>query len=204
MVIEGIITTENPDGSMHVAPIGPHVNDSLSEWTLKPYQSSTTFANLYATQRAVFHVTDDALLMVAAVLGLCSDTHALDQIPNETVPKEMLAGMVDAALVPEWGWVLQSTCRVFALKIERWNTSEPRAVADCRLIGTLEQRPFWGWNRARHSLLELAVLASRSHMLDLASHQAELLMHKTIIEKTAGLREKAAWQLISKNLPSVS
>jgi hypothetical protein len=204
MVIEGIITTENRDGSMHIAPIGPHVNDSLTEWTLKPYQSSTTFSNLHATQRGVFHVTDDALLMVAAVMGLCNDAIALDKVPNETVPKEMFAGMIDAVYVPDWGWVLQNSCRVFALQIDRWDVAQPRAVADCQLIGQKEQRPFWGWNRACHSLLELAVLASRSHMLDLAAHHAELSMHKTIIEKTAGLREKAAWQLISTTLPSDS
>ena len=68
MVIEGVLTTENSDGSMHVSPIGPHVNTELSTWTLKPFQSSKTFVNLRASSRAVFHVVDDPLLMAAAVL----------------------------------------------------------------------------------------------------------------------------------------
>ncbi len=199
MVIEGILTTENADGSMHVSPIGPHVNLELTSWTLKPFQSSTTFLNLRKSSRAVFHVVDDPLLMAVAVLGLCN--------PGEdpaTVQDVLNADQISAVVVAKFhlqiGWVLELSCRYFALSIDQWDVSAPRAIAGCSLGYHREIRPFWGWNRARHSILELAILASRVHMLERSVIDDELNRHKIIIEKTAGTREMAAWELLKKRL----
>ena len=64
----------------------------------------------------------------------------------------------------------------------------------------MEKRPFWGWNRAKHSILELAIIASRAQMLERAVIDDELNRHGIIIEKTAGPREMAAWELLKKHL----
>ncbi|MFN9913766.1 MAG: DUF447 domain-containing protein, partial [Pirellulaceae bacterium] len=69
LVLESIVTTEAVDGGLHVAPMGPEVNLEEDRWWLKPFQTSTTFANVRRTQRCVVHVTDDSLLLVKAVLG---------------------------------------------------------------------------------------------------------------------------------------
>lgn len=184
MIIEGIITTEDSDGKMHVAPIGPHVDEGLNVWELKPFQTSTTFSNLYRTGRGVFHVVDDALLMARAVLGLCND-QAIEQF---------------AQFDPTLGWVLDDACRCFALKVQHWDVSQPRAIAQCEVKHQFERRPFWGWNRARHSILELAILASRMHLLDRDEIDREVARHKIIIDKTAGDRERLAWDLLQKRL----
>lgn len=199
MVIEGILTTENADGSMHVSPIGPHVNHELSSWTLKPFQSSTTFANLRASSRAVFHIVDDPLLMAAAVLGLCNRTEVSTSIAN-VLDEEQIAELVSAKFYVKFGWVLDLSCRWHALTVQQWDVSTPRAIALCLQSQQNEQRPFWGWNRARHSILELAILSSRLHMLDRQVIDEELNRHKIIIEKTAGPREMAAWELLNKHL----
>jgi hypothetical protein len=180
MVIEGIITTENEDGSMHVAPIGPHVNPDLTEWTLKPFQTSHTFARLQATGRGVFHVVDDGLLMIQAVLGLAND---LTSQPN-------------AIFQPECGWVLSEAVRALPLQVEHWDCSSERAIAEWSAGSWIEVRPFWGWNRARNSLLELAVLLSRRHMLGRAAVEEAVAQHRVIIEKTAGPRERHALELV--------
>jgi uncharacterized protein len=200
MVIEGIITTENQDGSMHVAPIGPHVNLALTEWTLKPFQSSATFANLRRTSRGVFHVVDDSLLMAAAVLGLCNSREDLKKSANELIPESWLMDLIQATRDAQGGWCLGLGCRLIAVKIERWDVSEPRAIAECSVEWEREQRAFWGWNRARHSILELAVLASRVHMIERDAIAAELKYHETIIRKTASERELAAFHLIQQHL----
>jgi len=199
MVIEGVLTTENSDGSMHVSPIGPHVNLELSSWTLKPFQSSTTFANLRESSRAIFHVVDDPLLMAAAVLGLCNRTTLSAGIP-EDLTAEQFSELTAAQFHQEFGWVLALSCRWIALNIDQWDVSTPRAIADCSQRHTEERRPFWGWNRARHSILELAILASRLHMLDRSVIKEELNRHKIIVEKTAGPREIAAWELLNRHL----
>ena len=199
MVIEGVLTTENADGSMHVAPIGPHVNLELTAWTLKPFQSSTTFLNLQKSSRAVFHVVDDPLLMAAAVLGLCNPgEHHLSV--STSLDADQILELTAARHIDGIGWVLDLSCRYYALSIDQWDVSAPRAIAECSLRHQTEVRPFWGWNRARHSILELAILASRVHMLDRSELDEELNRHKIIIEKTAGTREKAAWELLKQRM----
>jgi len=199
MVIEGILTTENEDGTMHVSPIGPHVNPELSSWILKPFQSSKTFANLQATSRAIFHIVDDPLLMAAAVIGLCNRTVDSTGVAD-ILDADQIAELVTAEFYPEFGWVLDLSCRWHALTVEQWDVSTPRAVAVCLQSEQKEQRPFWGWNRARHSLLELAILSSRLPMLDRQVIDAERNRHQIIIEKTAGPREIVAWELLNRHL----
>ena len=199
MVIEGVLTTENADGSMHVAPIGPHVNADLSHWTLKPFQSSTTFSNLRASSRAVFHVVDDPLLMAAAVLGLCNTRDKLADF-EDILAVDEIHQLASAQFKARIGWVLDLSCRSFALAVETWDVSNPRAVAVCSLTLQEENRPFWGWNRAKHSILELAILASRVDMLERAEIDEELIRHQMIIEKTSGTREIVAWELLKKHL----
>jgi hypothetical protein len=184
MFIEGIITTEESDGSMHVAPIGPHVNPDLTEWTLKPFQTSHTFACLQATGRGVFHVVDDGLLMIQSVLGLAN------QASSRPV----------ATFRPECGWILAASVRAIPLQVTRWDCSSERAIAQCSADSWIEVCPFWGWNRARNSLLELAVLLSRRHMLDRAVIDEAVAHHRVIIEKTAGPREREAFDLVEQSL----
>lgn len=184
---------------MHVSPIGPHVNPELSSWILKPFQSSKTFANLQATSRAIFHIVDDPLLMAAAVIGLCNRTVDSTGMAD-ILDADQIAELVTAEFYPEFGWVLDLSCRWHALTVEQWDVSTPRAVAVCLQSEQKEQRPFWGWNRARHSLLELAILSSRLPMLDRQVIDAERNRHQIIIEKTAGPREIVAWELLNRHL----
>ena len=70
MILEGIVTTLNPDGSLNVAPMGPRVeNRSFDRFVLRPYRSSTTYRNLKALGEGVLHVTDDVLLLARAAIG---------------------------------------------------------------------------------------------------------------------------------------
>lgn len=184
MIIEGIITTQDPDHQMHVAPIGPHVDRSLNHWVLKPFQSSTTFRNLRLHHRAVFHVIDDGLMLIQAVLGL---SNAANNRPSA----EFRDGI---------GWILKDACRAFPLQIIDWDTSQDRAIATCRHEPCIEIRPFWGWNRASHSLLEIAVVWSRRHIIDKEELINEIERHRIIIQKTAGARELEAQTLLDKAL----
>lgn len=207
MVIEGVVTTENPDGSVHCSPIGPHVDDMLQEWTLKPFQSSNSFSNLRRTNRCVFHAIDDALLMAVAVLGLANpNSDRLDVLRLKISPgsqiliQDRILEIRQAIYEPSCGWVIPKACRIFALSIDNWDVSQPRANASCSLAMQRELRPFWGWNRAKNSVLELSVLASRVHLLEPAAIEEQLLQHQIIIEKTAGPAELAAWELLKAHL----
>jgi len=184
MIVEGILTTESEDGTMHVAPIGPHVDRMMHSWILKPFQTSKTFSNLHRQSRAVFHIVDDGLLMVQSVLGICNS------------PLHAPASRFDASL----GWILQDACRAIPLRIAAWDLRNERATATCQEVERIELKPFWGWNRACNSLLELSILVSRKHLLDQDYLRQQVEHHRTIIQKTAGDRELQGLELVEQAL----
>ena len=192
MIIEGLLTTTASDGSPHVAPMGPVVDEDLQTWILRPFASSTTFRCLQANPNCVFHVVDDVLPVVQAALGLpisLSFEPLGGSIPRDN--DEHAAGNeTDGA------WTISTACHWYHLQVTEWDTSQPRSLAKTRLIEQRVQRPFWGWNRAKHAILEATILASRIHLLEREAIDAELNKHETAIHKTAGKRELQAWQLL--------
>ena len=184
LILEAIVTTESENGSMHVAPMGPQVSQSMDRWLLKPFQTSTTFRNLRRNNRCIVHVVDDALLIAQAVLGK--------------------ANSLPATSIPGTGFVLDDACQWFALMVNDWDISQPRALAKCHVVENQVSRPFFGWNRAKHAIVELAILASRVGMLDASIMQNEIDRLKIMIEKTGGQREFEAFELLSHYIRSES
>jgi uncharacterized protein len=180
LVIEGILATEHEDGSLHYAPMGPVVDRDLQSWTLKPFQTSTTFRNLQRTSRAVFHVTDDCYLLAAAAIGVKVD--------------------MPSYFLPQIGWILTEACHWYALQFDAIDVSQPRAVATGRVIGQNSLRPFWGWNRGKHAVLEAAILATRKNILppDEIAKEWEYLVVR--VKKTGGEQEHRAMGLLAKFL----
>src|SRR5882762_9879185 len=87
MILEGLVTTLNADGSPHLAPMGPRVEADFSRFVLRPFPTSGTYRNLLAHPEGVIHVTDDALLIAKAALG------AVDPLPA-LKPAEKVKGFV--------------------------------------------------------------------------------------------------------------
>ena len=69
IILEGIVTTLAADGSVHIAAMGPEVSADSRRLVLKPFQTSQTYRNLERHPEAVFHVTDDVLLLAQAAIG---------------------------------------------------------------------------------------------------------------------------------------
>ena len=75
MILEGIVTTVNADGTLNISPMGPTIADDvqsdgkIDQFVLRPFDTSTTFANLKRTRAGVLHVTDDVLLFARAAIG---------------------------------------------------------------------------------------------------------------------------------------
>ncbi|MFO0939544.1 MAG: DUF447 family protein [Pirellulales bacterium] len=176
MIIEGLLTSIAADGSPHVAPMGPVVDPELKQWVLRPFQSSTTFGNLRRTNSAVFHVVDDVLPIVQAALNY---EHQLQFQRLE-----------------DGNWAIASACHWYQLHLDQWNTDRDRAEVSANVIRCEVLRPFWGWNRAKHAVLEATILATRVHMTGKDVIVAELEKMNSAVNKTAGPRELKAWQLI--------
>lgn len=182
MIVEGIVTTERPDGSMHASPIGPWLDPRTDSWSFRPFQSSQTFANMHRSGRCVFHLIDDALILVEALRSLA------DHRPHR--------------YHPDFGHVLEDCCSWYAFSIDSWDLSQPRAVAQGRKRHHQQQRPFRGWNRAAHGILEGAVLFSRLSLLGADEVQRQFTPWIPIIRKTGGEGELQALDLLLNMLPS--
>ncbi len=176
MIIEGLLTTSTATGEPHVAPMGPVVNVELTEWTLRPFASSTTFKLLRARPTAVFHVVDDVLPIVQTALNLAVE------LPFERHSSG--------------DWIIADCCHWFQLQVVDWDVASERSVAKARVIDLGIKRPFWGWNRAKHAVLEATILATRLHLADRHAIADDLATLRKAVEKTAGEREWTAWNLV--------
>jgi hypothetical protein len=178
VIIEGIVTTINADGSTNISPMGPLVENSMDRLVLRPYNTSTTYANLKRTGQGVFHVTDDVLLLAQSAVG------AITPEPQ----------MLDAEAVA--GRILADACRWYALQIVDIDDSAERVtmIADVVDRGTI--REFFGFNRAKHAVLEAAILATRVEHLPHTEILAELGRLASPVEKTAGPQETAAFEFL--------
>lgn len=180
MIIEGLLTSISADGSPHVAPMGPVVSEDLMTWTLRPFQSSSTFAALRRTPQCIFHVVDDVVPVVRTALGI---PHTF-QFQNH----------------PAGGHIIVDACRWFRLEITQWDVSGPRSEASAQVESQGTLRDFWGWNRAKHAVLEATILATRRHMLDAGHIASELEKLESAVEKTSGPREQLAWKELNEFL----
>jgi hypothetical protein len=64
------------------------------------------------------------------------------------------------------------------------------------------RREFIGFNRARHAVLEAAILATRTHLIPADEIREEYVKLQVIVDKTAGPRELEAMQLLTQYVQS--
>lgn len=178
MILEGIVTTREPDGGINIAPMGPIVDESMSTIHLRPFKTSRTYQNLKRRPAGVLHVVDDVLLIAEAALGT----------PREK-PATFAATQID-------GEVLADACRWYEFRIDRFDDTHDRTNLYAKVIHTGRLRDFFGFNRAKHAVLEAAILATRLHILPEADVRRQLEALASPVEKTSGPREREAFQFV--------
>lgn len=178
LIAEGLVTTLNADGSANISPMGPRVNRDFTQLMLRPFQTSTTYQNLKRTGEGVFHITDDVLLIAKAAVGKLTPEPPLLAAPNVH------------------GFLLANACRWFAFRVSHLDDTEERTTIECTVIGSGNLRPFFGFNRAKHAVLEAAILATRIGILPSEQITAELQRLAILVEKTAGMQEREAFEFL--------
>lgn len=178
MILEGIITTLNADSSPNISPMGPEVDALFERMRMRPFQSSTTYANLKRTSEAVFHVVDDVELLARAAVGEVTPT-----------PDMMLAETVK-------GVILKDACRWYALRVAALDDQEPRASFDMEVVERGRIRDFFGFNRAKHAVVEAAILATRVGILPGDEILSEVQRLKIPVDKTGGAQERRAFEFL--------
>ena len=180
LILEGIVTTLSIAGELNVAPMGPIVDADVSHLQLRPFKTSQTYRNLKQQPAGVFHVVDDVLLLARAAIG------KLDAVP-ETFP---------ATKIP--GRVLASACRWYEFVVDELDDSRDRADISVRVVHAGRIRDMFGFNRAKHAVLEAAILATRVHLLPRAEIERQFTELAVPVEKTAGLRELEAFEILKQ------
>jgi uncharacterized protein len=179
MILEGIVTTVGPDGAVNIAPMGPIVDPAMQHIILRPFPASQTYRNLKLHPEGVLHVTDDVLLLAQAAVGLVEP-------PPPVRPAQKIRG-----------FVLENACRHHEFRVVSVDASEPRVRIEADVIFTGRQRDFFGFNRAKHSVVEAAILATRTHLLPQAEVDNAYRKLSIVVEKTGGAQEKAAMAYLS-------
>jgi hypothetical protein len=181
MILEGLVTTIDDTGAVHVAPMGPHVAvETFDRFLLKPFQTAQTYRNLVAHPEGVLHVVDDVLLLARAAVG------ALDAMPP-LVPAEHVGG-----------WILRDACRYFEFRITRHDDRSERAVLEAEVVHAGRLRDFFGFNRAKHAVVEAAILATRTAFLPRDEIEAEYRKLAVLVQKTGGPREAEAFAFLQE------
>ena len=185
MILEGIVTTISPTGDVHIAPMGPRVDADMRRFLLRPFNTAQTYRNLCRHGEGVLHVTDDVLLLARAAVGRVI-----------ALPPLMPARAIR-------GWVLRDACRAYEFRVVSIDDRAERASIEVEVVhhGTL--RDFFGFNRAKHAIVEAAILATRTDFLPLAEIETEYRKLETLVQKTGGAQEKEAFDFLQDYVAQV-
>jgi hypothetical protein len=180
VIVETIVTTTDPNGSINFAPMGVEWGDESI--VLKPFLETTTFRNLSATRVAVVNLTDDVMLFVQGAISS-------PQFPS--TPAVVVKGVV-----------LDAACSWRELQVNTIDATPPRSRIEARVVHRGVKREFIGFVRARHAVLEAAILATRTHLVPAEEIRAEFARLQIIVDKTAGPREQEAMAFLTEYVQS--
>jgi hypothetical protein len=130
----------------------------------------------------VLHVTDDTLLLAKAAIG------AVGEMPPVRAAERVR------------GFVLVDSCRHFEFVVKSVDASGERVNIEAEVVHSGRTRDFFGFNRAKHAVVEAAILATRLHFLPLEEVASEFAKLRVIIGKTGGVDEHAAMELLEQRL----
>ncbi|MFO0808786.1 MAG: DUF447 family protein [Gemmataceae bacterium] len=180
MVLEGLVTTLDAAGAMHLAPMGPSVDGpDFRRFLLRPFPASGTYRNLLAHGEGVLHVTDDVLLLARAAIGNIGE-------PPPHRPATRVRG-----------WVLSGACRAYEFRVAALDDTHERVHIECEVVHVERLRDFFGFNRAKHAVVEAAILATRVALLPAETIRGEFARLRPAVEKTGGPDELAAFALLA-------
>jgi hypothetical protein len=178
MILEGVVTTVGPGGAVNIAPMGPRVEGDFRRFVLRPFRTARTYANLKAHGEGVLHVTDDVQLLARAAVGEPDP-------PPELTPASRVRG-----------WVLAGACRYYEFRVTACDEAGERAAFEAEVVHAGRLRDFFGFNRAKHAVVEAAILATRVGLLPAAEVEAEYRRLAVLIDKTGGPQECEAFAFL--------
>jgi hypothetical protein len=183
VILEGVVTTLSKEGTLNVAPMGPKFGQNPQRFVLRPYKTSTTYRNLKESGEGVLHVTDDVLLIARGAVGM------LPTLPSR--PSSMIRGRI-----------LLTTGRYHEFRVIALQDDQDRTRIEVESVSEGHLSELFGLNRAKHAVVEAAILATRLDFLPTEEVLAEYARLAVLIEKTGGTDERLAFGLLLDRVQS--
>ena len=101
------------------------------------------------------------------------------------------------------GRVILGACRYYEFRVMEIDASQDRVAIVCETHASGVLREFFGFNRAKHAVLEAAILATRIGILPLETIAADLCRLASPVEKTGGPAELEAFRLLVDHVRNV-
>ena len=178
MIREIIVTTLDATGAPYMAPMG--VRSEAGLYLIAPFRPSRTLDNVLRSGQAVINYTDDVRIFA----GFHTGRRDWPTVPTETVRGVRLA---------------QALAHV-EVEVARWEDDDVRPHILCRELSCATHAPFRGFNRAQAAVIEAGILASRLRRLPAEKIDREMDYLRIAVEKTAGPREREAWQWLEERI----
>ena len=151
--------------------MGVRREDNL--FVIAPFKPSTTLNNLERSGQAVINMTDDVRIFAGCLTG---------HYDWPTINTSAINGKR-----------LEAALSHIEIEVAHQKGNEIRPVFYCSEKRQETHAPFMGLNRAKAAVLEVAVLASRLHMLTDEKIDNEIAYLQIAIDKTASEHELEAW-----------
>jgi hypothetical protein len=184
LILEGIVVTHDGAGVANIAPMGPRVDRAQTRLILRPFQSAQTFRNLKVQPAGVFHVTDDVELLARAAVGDFISPPPLAAVEHFPCPR------------------LADACRWMAFRVVEFDEQSERATIHGEVVACGAIRDFFGFNRAKHAVVEAAILATRIGILPDDELRREMARLAIPVGKTAGEQERRAFAFLQQFIDS--
>ena len=178
MIRETIVTTQDLEGRVQIAPIG--IIQEASGWVIAPFRPSTTLDNLRASPFAVANYCDDVRIFAGCLTGRREwPTRPADLVPGVLLDQALAHAELEVVSVTE---------------------DEVRPRFFCRVAHQATHRPFLGFNRAQAAVIEAAILVSRLERLPWDKIEREIAYLEIAVSKTSGPREQQAWDWLIERI----
>ena len=174
MIIESIVSTISEKRNVNFAPFG--IIKEKKKIIISPYIPSTTLQNLKNNKCAVINYIDDANFYVNCITG-------------EKKFKKKRAELID-------GFYLEDTLSFDEVVVHKIIENQVRPKFICKVVKSVFKKRYDGHNRAKASVIEACILASRIGMLPSKKILDELEYLSIGVKKTAGPNEEKAWKKI--------
>ncbi len=178
IIYETIVISTDAAGMPHIAPFGIRERDGLV--LIAPFRPSRSLDNLLAQKTATLNMTDDVRVFAGALTG------RLDWPLKESNKIK--------------GFYLENALAHRELALVKVEEDEVRPQLLFEVVHETTHASFKGFNRAQAAVVELAVLASRLHMLPREKVESEMRYLQIAIDKTAGAHELEAWGWLMENI----